>query len=96
MCVMTASVGIRELQQHASQVIARVKAGETVEVTERGHLVAVLSPPSAEARHREELIAAGVLSPGKGGLAGWKPLPARTDIRPLSEVLAEMRDEEDR
>lgn len=40
-------VPIRDLQQHASAVIRRVRAGETVGVTDRGELVAVLAPPGA-------------------------------------------------
>ncbi|MBA2495817.1 MAG: type II toxin-antitoxin system prevent-host-death family antitoxin [Acidimicrobiia bacterium] len=40
-------VPIRDLQQHASAVIRRVRAGETIGVTDRGDLVAVLAPPSA-------------------------------------------------
>jgi len=37
-------IGIRELRQNASQYIRLVKAGETIEITERGVLVAVLRP----------------------------------------------------
>lgn len=38
-------VPVRQLQQHASAVLRRVRAGETVGVTDRGTLVAVLAPP---------------------------------------------------
>lgn len=96
MYVMSAQVGIRELQQHASGVIARVKAGESIEITERGRLVAVVSPPSVAETKREELLASGVLTAGKGGLAGWNPLPARPDVPALSEVLNRMRNEDER
>lgn len=41
------TVPVRELQQHASAVLRRVKGGETVGVTDRGTLVAVLAPPGA-------------------------------------------------
>ncbi len=37
----------RELRQHASRYLERVKAGETVEVTERGRLIALLVAPDA-------------------------------------------------
>lgn len=40
-------VPVRELQQHASAVLRRVRAGETLGVTDRGTLVAVLAPPGA-------------------------------------------------
>jgi prevent-host-death family protein len=37
-------IGLRELRQHASRYIARVARGETVEVTQRGRLVARIVP----------------------------------------------------
>ncbi len=39
-----ASVGVRELRQNLSRYLERVKAGEALDVTERGRLVARLSP----------------------------------------------------
>lgn len=39
-----ASVGIRELRQRASELLRRVEGGETIEVTDRGRPVAVISP----------------------------------------------------
>lgn len=41
------TVPIRELQQHASGVVRRVREGESVGITDRGALVAVLVPPTA-------------------------------------------------
>src|SRR5271155_393436 len=40
----TETVGVRELRQHLSRYLARVKEGETLTVTERGHEVARLVP----------------------------------------------------
>jgi prevent-host-death family protein len=37
-------VGVRELRQRASELLRRVEAGETFEVTDRGRPVAVLGP----------------------------------------------------
>jgi hypothetical protein len=50
---------------------------------------------SAEQRI-EELTARGLLRPPEraGGLAGWRPLPRRTDVPPLSETLEQMRSDE--
>jgi prevent-host-death family protein len=56
-------IGVRELRQNASRYLSLVKAGETVEVTERGELVAILAPPSPAASARERLIAEGRLVP---------------------------------
>lgn len=48
---MTPKVGVRELRQNLSRHLARVKAGESLLVTERGQEVARLVPsgPSADA-----------------------------------------------
>lgn len=44
----TKTVGVRELRQNLSRYLERVKEGETLTVTERGHEVARLVPsPSA-------------------------------------------------
>src|ERR1700710_1834364 len=48
-------IGVRELRQHASRYLALVKAGETVEVTERGQLVALLAPPGGARNTRDRL-----------------------------------------
>lgn len=56
-------IGVRELRQHATRHLARVKAGETVEVTERGRLIALLVPPDPSMTARERLIASGQLVP---------------------------------
>jgi prevent-host-death family protein len=41
---MTSEVGVRALQQHASQVVRRVAAGEALTITDRGRPVARLVP----------------------------------------------------
>lgn len=38
-------VGVRELRQKASEILRRVAAGETIEVTDRGRPAAILSAP---------------------------------------------------
>jgi prevent-host-death family protein len=83
-------IGVRELRQHASRYLDRVKAGETVEVTERGELVALLVPPLAAATARERLIAAGRLMAADGPLA----LPPRRHATSTSgAVLRELRED---
>ncbi len=59
MCYMD-RIGLRELRQNASRYIARVAQGETVEVTQRGRLVARIVPavedPWADLILRGEVI----------------------------------------
>ena len=93
-----ARVGVRELRQNLSVYLRRVEAGETLEVTEHGHPVARLTPlPPQRMSVLDRMIAEGRAYPGKGGnLADWA---SRIDIGPgptLSEVLQQMRDEDDR
>lgn len=56
-------IGVRELRQHASRYLDLVKQGQTVEVSDRGSLVALLVPPTEVQRSRDRLIAAGRLIP---------------------------------
>lgn len=59
-------MGIRELKQNPSAVIARVKAGEEITVTERGEPVARLT-----SRHKsifDQLSDSGDLSIARGNL----------------------------
>ncbi|MDN5917287.1 MAG: hypothetical protein L0I76_19670 [Pseudonocardia sp.] len=91
-------VGIRELR-NAGKILAELSAaGQTGRVTSGGHLVGWLVPASDEERRVEELVAGGVLVPPRrrGGLAGRRPLPRRTDVPPLSEALEHLRESEDR
>jgi prevent-host-death family protein len=42
-------IGVRELRQHASRYLARVEHGESLEITDRGRLVAHLVPVTEDA-----------------------------------------------
>ncbi|MDQ3611256.1 MAG: type II toxin-antitoxin system prevent-host-death family antitoxin [Actinomycetota bacterium] len=71
-------IGVRELRQNASRYLALVKAGETVEVTERGILVALLAPPGGPRSARDRLVASGRLVPATsptGRLRSPRPVP---------------------
>lgn len=54
---MSESVGIRELRQNLSVYLRRVKQGETLAVTERGHTVARLVPSGPGVDRYSELAA---------------------------------------
>jgi prevent-host-death family protein len=85
------SVGIRELRQRASELLRRVEAGETIEVTDRGTPVARLAPlPDAGARAR--LRSSGDLIPARGSLAYLpEPLPIPAGLEAPSVVLERLR-----
>ena len=86
-------IGIRELRQHASRYLEKVKAGEVVEVTERGKLIALLVSPSPTATERDRLVSTGRLTPARTSFR----LPERrhlADVEPTaSDVLSELREE---
>lgn len=90
-------VGVRELRQNLSVYLRRVAAGETLEVTEHGRPVARLGPlPPRPREALERLVEEGRATPAAGNLADLE-LPAALAAGPaLSDVLAAMRDEDER
>jgi prevent-host-death family protein len=50
-------IGVRELRQNASRYLEEVAAGESIEITDRGHPVARLVPITGDPW--EDLISAG-------------------------------------
>jgi prevent-host-death family protein len=85
-------IGVRELRQNASRYLDRVKAGETVEVTERGVLVAVLQPPTPAASERERLISAGQLIPSRRPRRIPTPAPGPSQVSTEDALDAERLD----
>lgn len=88
------SVGVRELRQRASELLRRVAAGETIEVTDRGRPVALLTP-LPEAGPLERLRAAGEVSAAAGELVELpEPLPLAPGQEPPSATLERLRADE--
>jgi prevent-host-death family protein len=71
-------IGIRELRQHASVYVDLAEKGYTVDITNRGRLVAQLVPVREPGSPLERLIAAGIIEPAEepGGAGGLDPYPA--------------------
>ncbi len=64
-------IGVRELNQNTSQVLARVAGGETVEVTDRGRPIARLVPVHGGQSLLDRLVAEGrAVAPTSG-----RPVP---------------------
>lgn len=90
---MVERIGVRELRQHASRYLEKVKAGETVEVTQRGRLVALLVPPTPEMSARDRLITEGRLIPSEAPFdLSVLPPPVETEIDTAS-ILTELRED---
>jgi prevent-host-death family protein len=85
------TIGVRDLRQNASRVLRDAERGETIQVTDRGRPVALITPLRGRDA-LEELRAAGDLSEANGSLADLPP-PLRippTSVRP-SKTLARLR-----
>jgi prevent-host-death family protein len=86
--------GIRELRQQASALIRLVEAGETVEITDRGRPVALLTP-IPDVSPLERLRAAGEVIPATGSIDDLpEPIKPTPGVPLPSEILAELRRDE--
>ncbi len=88
-------VGIRELRQNLSVYLRRVQSGETLEVTERGQPVALLTPSAGHSTVLRRLVSSGRASAPAGDLLalGAPPGIPRTARRSLARALEKERDE---
>lgn len=68
----------REMRNNSSKILAEVKAGETIAITNNGEIAAILVPPGAT--RYEQLIASGRITPARN------PGHAREIVRVKSEV----------
>ena len=88
------SVGIRELRQRASELLRRVESGETIEITDRGRPVALLSPIPVGGP-LERLRSAGDVESAVNDFDDLpKPLPLPRGQEAPSAVLARIRRDE--
>ena len=84
-------VPVRELNQNTAGVLARVKSGEPIDITERGTVVARIVP--AEAHPLAELICTGRVPATTFGPAPRLTGPVHTSSE-AGSLLREMRDAE--
>jgi prevent-host-death family protein len=91
------SVTVSELNRQTARVLDRVKAGETLEISEYGRPVALILPaiPTTGAPLLDRLIAQGRAVPAANA-GPIPPTPRREEEEngSLSAALAEMRDAE--
>jgi antitoxin (DNA-binding transcriptional repressor) of toxin-antitoxin stability system len=93
------TVGVRELKNHLSEYLRRVRGGESVLVTDRGEVVAEFSPPNRGAA--DSSLPAGLLALARRGLATlgtptdddvYPPLPrSRRGHRSAAQLLDQER-----
>ena len=87
------SVGTRELKSKLSEYLRRVKAGETITVTEHGKMIGRLVPvkPTIEER-MQAMVAAGQIEWNGQKLAPYQPKAINRGGRQLSDLVVEARE----
>ncbi len=86
-------VGIRELKAQLSNYVRRVKAGDTVVITERGKAIGRIVPMERSVEERlQELVAAGVVNWNGQKLETVTPVAYLRGQKTVAELLLEDRE----
>ena len=86
-------VSVRELKSRLSHYLRLAKAGQTVEITERGKPIGRIVPLTQALEDRLDAMARlGFLSRGEGELPPRQPVDRLDDRRSVAELLLEERD----
>lgn len=92
------TVSVSELNQQTARVLERVKAGESLEISEYGRTIARLIPetPATGVPLLDALIAQGRATPAtiRGPIPPTPPRDERDEGLSLSEVLTQLREDE--
>ena len=94
---MSTTVGLRELKNKLSTYVAQARSGKSILITDRGHIIAELSPARRGSRAGEptttleELRSRGVLHGGGKNDALLYPAMPRAIKRSSSSLLDEER-----
>jgi prevent-host-death family protein len=90
------TIGLRELNQNPSKAVARVRAGETIVVTDRGRPVLRLVPEHEQPGVLQHMIDSGeVTAPAELGMPDLM-LELAPELDSLSDLLIADRDKERR
>jgi prevent-host-death family protein len=87
-------VGIRELRQRASELLRQVERGESIEITDRGRPVAVLSPLPPGGPYRRMLAEGEIVRATHETGELPEPLTLARGQESASAVLARLRSDE--
>lgn len=87
------TVGLRDLKNHLSKYMRRVKAGETVIITEHGKPVGQILPIQVDLTDRlNALAAAGIIEWNGQSLPPYRPKVENGSNRLLSDLVIESRE----
>jgi prevent-host-death family protein len=87
----TNTVGVRDLRDHLSAFLERVKAGETITVTEHGRPIAHLVREEPVSRRILELAAEGTLTRATKPRLRWEDMPHFPYPWSIEELMDEVR-----
>lgn len=85
------SVGVRELRDHLSAYLERVKAGEVVTVTEHGRPIARLVPDEPRSVRLMELAALGRVTLATKPFPRWEDIPHAKYDGSIQDLMDEIR-----
>lgn len=88
------SVGIRELRQRASELLRQVERGESIEITDRGRPVAMLSPLRPGSAYQRMLVEGEIVRASRAVGELPEPLALSPGQESASSVLARLRSDE--
>jgi len=83
-------VGVRELKDHLSRYLERVREGEEIVVTDRGRPVARLTSVDASTDRLADLVAAGVVR-APSSTSRRRPRSRIAATGPVSDLVVEQR-----
>jgi len=87
------NIGLRELKARLSETMRRVKAGQTIIITDHGRPVGKIVPVDKPLDQRvEALVQAGLAFWNGNGLKPKKPVVVNSSERQISDILIEMRE----
>ena len=87
------TVGTRELKNRLSEYLRRVKAGETLIITERGKPVGQIMPIQADLTGRlKKMVEAGVVEWNGQPIPPYQPKAENRSKQLLSDLVAEERE----
>ena len=89
------TVGVRELKTHLSWYLKKVRAGATLDISDRGRTIATIQPAvtKADIAWVHQLVAEGKARwSGSRSLGARRPVRLRPGSRTASDVVLEGRD----
>ena len=88
------SVGIRELRQRASELLRHVERGESIEITDRGRPVALLSRLKPSGAYERMLVEGEIVRASREVSKLPEPLELSAGHESASTILARLRSDE--